>query len=706
MNSSGTGSSSSRHGTILFLAMALAFIGAVLIISLYDVLKERNFQTYRMVDERLADHLCQSLLEIFNFELQKALLNPDSAAIQKRIQTHPIPASREDILTWPEASLLQTDLNTAFQNYFENFAITERKMEISLTKKYLNLCDVRMVGQTAPVSWCDPGERIGTFSLQLHVSVNGVQKKLTANRSFQIVNQLPGPIGRFTLFVKNTDGEDYNLVANNSDGTPTSGVVPLVCYHGTWDSLEKNGWVFLGGSSPQILNISYGYVNTLFGEYFHFLSQNQQHVATTFSGVALPADAADFQLPLDTNTYLLDYLTDPLFVDLSFEEKFCGFFQSSPSGNMNFSNCLDSYFAAGGKTMNSSVLRLAGSVVHPKTNAEGRTPTYVLGDVNRLYARIRLLAFDSYPTDGVLGYVAFLKSPSDPSDTSAFWSQVNDAISLLGEIDPAKDQKVVESGTEHSLQNDFYLSGIEDLFVGISSYLKYASDLVNQGQGESYNLFLKTYFSENPQYLAKYGTNKGNNLTLSFNNCTAPRTGSFFSGDLAEIPADALRYKAVIGISPKEFSDRFLSNNTLHLQVPVEITDADGTGLFSLPAVTVADDASGIIFFENDLTLDELGPPPQNTATTLTFCSLKGNITLNSAQEYPANLLALNGTVLANQGLQIFGNLAVKTLPAASLRQGKRLEYNLLNNPETSTYEQFDSLFLSDQYHFFELASE
>ncbi|NLI79509.1 MAG: hypothetical protein GX442_24085 [Candidatus Riflebacteria bacterium] len=692
----------SRRGSLLVLVLTMVFVGAVLVISLFDVLRERYFQTYRMIDDRMAEHLCQSLLEISNYELQKALL--DAGDIRRKIQTLALPCGTEDVLVWSEAASFQDSLSKAMDNYLATFSEGEtRTMSVKVRAVHLWLTDVKVLGRKGPgYQWSDPGERIGTFSFHLEISVNAVRKKLVANRAFQIVNHLPGPLGRFTLFVKDASGENYNLLDNDSDGTPVSDRSPLVCYHGTSDQLDKNGFVFLGGDDPLTLRLTQGYGNRRTGEYFHFLAQGQDYDPDFYAGKVFTPPSADAGgVPWVSYLGLIEAAGVPFPVDLKVDEKYFGFYSTSPKGwSVNLLNALDSFFLGQNMDTKSSLLHLEGAFQHPRTGADGRTPTWVLGNVRRLYAIIRLLKFDSLPADGVLGAVAVMKSPVEPATDPDFWNVVNAGLPTT----------VSEAGAgSFTVSKPFQEEGFSDIFASAQRYLANASTLVMTGSelGEPFNEFLRGYFQDRSDLAGKVAIDEGRKMVLQFaGGAQAGRSGEAFSGDLSRIPPDLLEYKALLAITRDRFLKRYASGNKLALRVPVLVTDEEDT--LSLPSLEVAEGTMGTLFFAKDIALDGLTSKTNalDAQGNLNFCSLGGDITLASTQEYQANFLALDGTLRPAGVWNIWGNACVGKLPAAALERGGRLEYNPFDNPESPSYGLFDGLYLSDRYHAYSLSSE
>ncbi len=125
----------------------------------------------------------------------------------------------------------------------------------------------------------DPIEKCGMFNLTCVVRHSGLVRKARVSQQFRIVNMVPGPVARFSLFVKNTPYPDsYNAMGVDFDGgvdltyshPPAGGKVfsgPLVILNGTdtetitsavafrdrdvdQKHLRDRGWIYLGASGP------------------------------------------------------------------------------------------------------------------------------------------------------------------------------------------------------------------------------------------------------------------------------------------------------------------------------------------------------------------------------------------------------------------------------------------------------------------------
>lgn len=105
------------------------------------------------------------------------------------------------------------------------------------------------------------GEKIGEIVVTARVALRGAVKRVTLRRPFRLVNVLPLPMARFTLFLKESPGERLNVLSSKLDGNTQRGH-PLVLSHGDND-VERNGWTWLGDGRT-VLHIARGGRN--FGE--------------------------------------------------------------------------------------------------------------------------------------------------------------------------------------------------------------------------------------------------------------------------------------------------------------------------------------------------------------------------------------------------------------------------------------------------------
>ena len=151
------------------------------------------------------------------------------------------------------------------------------------------------VTETDKNTWFDPISKKGFVVIEAIGKYKNGKRILSIRRSLDVTNILPGVMGKFTLFVKDSGAENkYNILRNDYKGTITDGPKPLIIYnHAVPDSpeqisgddenspdiWEKRGWIWLGGKTR--LNLCSGAGEL--GEIFHFYDVSRPNNFTPVS---------------------------------------------------------------------------------------------------------------------------------------------------------------------------------------------------------------------------------------------------------------------------------------------------------------------------------------------------------------------------------------------------------------------------------------
>ncbi len=273
----------SKRGFLLGIVLIVSLLLAVFIFSFNSIVRQRNIQAHHLMISETANNLAMSGLRLLSKEL--------GDSYETTIKT-----SCPDLFT-KTAEELGASINLSsshpvcekVRSDFQNFLNTlDELREPTLAGGY-PACDsmeitLENISRLSPdttdeqfQAGRDPVEKCGELVLRCVIEYRGLRRQATMTKQFRVVSMVPGPLCRFSLFVKKTPYPDsYNSMGIKFDGSvdntyahPPSGnkkyTAPLTIFNGTdsavitstiperTDIHDKNhlrnrGWIFLGPS--------------------------------------------------------------------------------------------------------------------------------------------------------------------------------------------------------------------------------------------------------------------------------------------------------------------------------------------------------------------------------------------------------------------------------------------------------------------------
>lgn len=517
----------------------------------------------------------------------------------------------------------------------------------------------------------DAHEKRGLLEMTFTVTLLRVPLTYTFRTPFKIVNLIPPVTSKFTLFVKHPErtgiaNAGYNRFRNLYDGDAVSGAEahpPLVLFNEEGLALREltgRGFVFLGGGDPVMLQITNG-SHPRFGEGFHFEATADPR--GELAGGTDPASAS-----------LLGAFTEPG-ATFSVQRSFLGFYERDEAGEgLNAEGRLRKDFAAG-RTTSSSMLHLYGS-------AERRSPTVVVGNVQRSFALISHLAVD-VDADGkaddavaVLPGVGWEDYPLQiPLLPNSFTSFTDPSGSI--DLRPLKS-------------SDPELHDFVRLFGDYAQYSTLMSRLVE----EPYNRGFDWMAGYEPGKLgapAVLPASRYPDPGTSFNLVLADG-GVHFQGDLNAFSTLRLEARAVVEVADEaELKQRFIRDGRLELGRVVRVAQ----GPVTLPARLEVGDG-GAIIAAGSITSSGVR---NRSSVPLALCSTEGDLIVDSTypdHEFAGIALAGGLKTLGSDPVHIKGALAVDHLSPDELRAGGELTYDPRLDPTAPGYAGFYRTFIAD----------
>ncbi len=275
-----------KRGFILGVILLLCLVMAAFIFSYNSIVRSRNLQAHHYMSSELVNNLAVSGVKL----LSSKVGNTFAAAIENDCpQLFNLPVDR--IAQPIEVSSFRqfcADVKADYQKFLNQLVELKepgvigggfpvcQTMEVSIDRLQ-TLAPV--VDRTQLQRGRDAIEKGGFINLTCVVKYAGLTRRASISQQFRIVNMVPGPIARFSLFVGKTPYPDsYNAMGVDFDGNvdstyshPAAGnktfTGPLVIINGTDTqrvtnsvsfldgeadkrNLRERGWIYLGPSGP------------------------------------------------------------------------------------------------------------------------------------------------------------------------------------------------------------------------------------------------------------------------------------------------------------------------------------------------------------------------------------------------------------------------------------------------------------------------
>ncbi|MBF0409815.1 MAG: hypothetical protein HQM10_20910 [Candidatus Riflebacteria bacterium] len=563
----------------------------------------------------------------------------------------------------------------------------------------------------------DTAERRMGIEIEAHSTCNLEEVTITEVREVKVVNLMPGILSKFTLFVKKPDSnaDAYNLCANNVNGgfdtriPPGDRNIPIIFKNGgeldagfsdsgNPDDYKKRGYIYLGGSEV-MLNIAAGN-DSGYGENFLFCKIGDEPEIPGYYHPNPPGSFFDRPPAFGTVRHNQTLNTQPPFASsFAYWLKYVvsGYFtiNDDPTPeNMNKNNRFAILFPGEKQEidtrMRSSVLRLFG-------NTSNRSPTLVLGTVNRRYVEEAGIVVEATQDpnnvrDGILSYVC------QSTDMSTLPPLPTEIPSRGGEI-PA-DTVIKFDPAQISWQN---------IFPSNSDYTNCMSRKVEEPYLRSHDFM---YFKQAGTF-EPTGSSFGNGdiaadyqytFQLDFHPDLGRSDPFFKNGNFENLPDDFLEAKPVYRVKTfSEFAERFIQNNTgkLILDAPVMIQGKAGETITFPSDMTI--EKGGLIVVENG-NVKIQGIKKNNeldSYLTVSIAVMNGNIELDLSRGgvLPARLIALRGRIVnltPGSQINIDGGIAVDEFPADTFKAGGVIAFNTYTDPSAKDWSYYYRAYASD----------
>ncbi|MFZ5952789.1 MAG: hypothetical protein ACOYXC_18950 [Candidatus Rifleibacteriota bacterium] len=289
-----------QKGFVLGLILLLCIVMAAFIFSYNTIVRNRNLQAHHYMTSELVGNLAVSGVKLLSSRMEKSF----SEAIQRDCpQLFKEPA---DKISQPIEVATFKQFCSETRNDFQKFLnrLVEFKepgiiggglpvcesMEVTIDQlKRLSPGPDRATFQKGR----DPVEKGGRINISCVIKHAGLIRKASISQQFRIINMVPGPVARFSLFVARTPYPDsYNAMGVDFDGNvdmtyshPPAGdttfTSPLIVLNGTdtepvsntvsfkdietdKKNLLERGWIYIGPSgseedAPVFLKIPNGF---------------------------------------------------------------------------------------------------------------------------------------------------------------------------------------------------------------------------------------------------------------------------------------------------------------------------------------------------------------------------------------------------------------------------------------------------------------
>lgn len=275
---------------------------SVLVFSYFTSLRQRRYQQFKQVHGEVAYGLARVASEIARTYMEAALRTPDSKLFKALIK--PAPEMTPD---GSGRVVLDTlDVHADYKALVEDLMKAQDLPAEMVTR--LNVTMFLKPGEFGPfeevkagaLSLISPREKQGKLFMEAACTVSAgllsdTEVKVAAVKEFRVTAPALPVLSDFTLFTaeppRGGERAKVNTIEANFQGVPSNGKQPLVLANGDakprtdWAgkldaaTLSKQGWVFVGGDAPVILQLAFATkedelsgsdADASVGEDFHF----------------------------------------------------------------------------------------------------------------------------------------------------------------------------------------------------------------------------------------------------------------------------------------------------------------------------------------------------------------------------------------------------------------------------------------------------
>ena len=683
-----------KCGFAIMIALVIGTIMLILAVSLFSFVGHQHTGIQNIVNGEVAHFLSEAGINSCIGTVREAI-NRDFSATGNNSEIRKIllqPGKIDDICI---NDILGADWNRELEKFAAEVDPEEASIHVDV---YLRDFDLT---ETTPSQWSDPVSKEGFLVIESTAEYKNSQRVLSVRRQLKVASALPGPLSKFTLYVRNAsrNGENsFNLIRNDYRGTITDGPKPLICYnHETPETpfsdaslgqifkdekneqiWQKRGWIYMGPDKVR-LNLCSGAGEL--GEIFHFYD-----VSNSFDFEPVKFVTPENSLPPNLQTTLqipwdLSHQTVRT-VQYQFEHSFVldGFHDRSNrketdamyEGNI-LSDGEKSHY-----TSRSSILHLYGDA---RKGYQSRT---------RIFGPV-IAAFPRF---------ASLKVSSPEPDVQNMLDSVNPPplylIPSRGE-DDYHNSIPVKDALNRSFGGPLLKSGM--ICENYTQYSSIMSRITEQPYVFSYNSMQEVY-SQNPNRVFPsqnqiLGTANANNIVI-----TGPGNHKFFEGQVNPRQiCRQLKSRTQLEIDEiSDFWDEFINKKgELELNQIVYIKNNKNLDFIVPPSgssLPLQIKKGGMVLLDQgNLVIRGLKSKTANESLTIVAPNAT-SVSFPGTQPSHVNLIAPSAEMTYSSRLEIFGNLCVGSIFADHRFQGGTLKFRSDQDPTNSGYQNFYKTFL------------
>lgn len=554
--------------------------------------------------------------------------------------------------------------------------------------------------ETDPSFWADPVSKEGFLTIESTGAFENIQRTIVISRRVKISSALPGPLSKFSLFVKDAAKDSagaFNLIRNDYRGMLTDGPLPLIILNHSApstpfnpvpvsdvisaqsqpDVYKRRGWIWLGGGNVR-LNLSSGAGDH--GEIFHFYDVSSPN---EFSPVRFYSDESSLPSRLQrTLRFPWDKTSQGIREgSYNFRHSFIldGFHDRSDRQNSDAMYEADilSDTEKAKYSSRSSVLRLFG-----KAREGYQSRTKVFGNVDAAFARFATLDVTAVEND-----IQTRMSQNNPPPLYLLPSLTRQAYDETHQI---RDFLGRQTG------GPLLQTGL--LFDSYSDYSQVMSRIITAPYAFSYNNMQEVYEAKDertfPAANRILSSDSGDDLLLRRDEHT------FFEGrpsirDVSRLMDSRADFS--IDTIPQFWQQYLNENNELVLDKIIRIRNPQRQDLIIPPpgiqAPIIVKKGGAIVLEQGNLRLGGIEVSDPEEALTI-LVSNGQSITFTSTRPNYVNVVAPHAQLEYSSRFELFGTLAVNSIHADHRFQGGILRWRETQDPLLPYYDNYYKIFI------------
>lgn len=548
--------------------------------------------------------------------------------------------------------------------------------------------------------WNDPKASDGFIVIESVGSYKGSQRKIMVRRRVSVVNMVPGPMAKFSLYlndaVRNNEN-DYNLIRNDYRGMITDGPQPIIVYNHAIPQArfeagniadisreekdpeiwKKRGWIWLKGSKTR-LNLCSGAGDL--GEIFHFYDVSNPNVFTPvrfatpvnnlpdkfFKSISIPWDKSSESVKIAHYRFWHSFILDSFHDRSSRKES-----QAMYEGEVLSDYEKERY---GSK---SSILHLFGDA---RKGYQSRTR--VIGPVYSAFVRFANLEVKPEDAEVKEIFDAVKPSPLYLLRSIPFGSY-NSAIDIMEYAHRSVGGPLLRTGM---------------LFENYEEYASLMSGVVEQPYIESYNSMQDVYDKKSdrtfpPLKKLLEADTEGESEIV--------RDGHvFFKGKPSiEGSLKLINSRIMDRVeSVADFWEKYLNENgELELNSVVAINNQAGEEFIVPPpgcGQPLVVKGGGVIILQNgNVSLRGISLADSDEILTIANNG-DGYVRFESTLPNHVNIIAPKSEVAYGSKFELLGSLCAKTIYADHRFQGGMIQFRQASDPTRSSYDRFYKVFV------------